>query len=179
MRRGNLYISMSTRPNVRSRFVSTSVSVEVARGNIFPMRNNFTISKKQVYDNLTRIGKVEMEEKLPILGSGARLSTGTSLSFFSNKKWLTEEEIQSGASFDCMNGVGFHIPGMFDKVLDIHKCWLQDDISNKIRLCVKEYCLSHEGYPFFDLRNQEGFVRTLMIRTASTGDLMGRIGFLP
>ena len=71
-----------------------------------------------------------------------------------------------------MNGVGFHIPGMFDKVLDIHKCWLQDDISNKIRLCVKEYCLSHEGYPFFDLRNQEGFVRTLMIRTASTGDLM-------
>ena len=62
--------------------------------------------------------------------------------------------------------------GMFDKVLDIHKCWLQDDISNKIRLCVKEYCLSHEGYPFFDLRNQEGFVRTLMIRTASTGDLM-------
>ena len=88
------------------------------------------------------------------------------------KQWLTEEDIQSGASFDCMNGVGFHIPGMFDKVLDIHKCWLQDDISNKIRLCVKEYCLSHEGYPFFDLRNQEGFVRTLMIRTASTGDLM-------
>ena len=71
-----------------------------------------------------------------------------------------------------MNGVGFHIPGMFDKVLDIHKCWLQDDISNRIRLAIKDYCLTHEGYPFFDLRNQEGFIRTLMIRTASTGDLM-------
>ena len=91
---------------------------------------------------------------------------------FSNKKWLTEEQVQSGEQFDCMNGVGFHIPGMFDKVLDIHKCWLQDDISNQIRLAVKEYCLSHEGYPFYDLRNQEGFMRTLMIRTASTGDLM-------
>ena len=61
---------------------------------------------------------------------------------------------------------------MFDKVLDINKCWLQNDISNKIRLCIKKYCLEHDGYPFYDLRNQEGFVRTLMIRTASTGDLM-------
>lgn len=80
--------------------------------------------------------------------------------------------MKTGAKFDCMDAVGFHIPGMFDKVLDIHKCWLQNDISNRIRLAVKEYCLTHEGYPFFDLRNQEGFVRTLMIRTASTGDLM-------
>jgi 23S rRNA (uracil1939-C5)-methyltransferase len=71
-----------------------------------------------------------------------------------------------------MSGVGFHIPGMFDKVLDINKCWLQNDISNRIRLSIKEYSLTHEGYPFFDLRNQEGFLRTLMIRTSSTGDLM-------
>ena len=138
-----------------------------------PYEEQLYYKQKQVYDNLTRIGKVEMEEKLPILGSERTTFYRNKLEFtFSNKKWLTEEEIQSGASFDCMNGVGFHIPGMFDKVLDIHKCWLQDAISNKIRLCVKEYCLSHEGYPFFDLRNQEGFVRTLMIRTASTGDLM-------
>jgi 23S rRNA (uracil1939-C5)-methyltransferase len=68
--------------------------------------------------------------------------------------------------------IGFHIPTLFDKVLDIHKCWLQDDISNHIRLCVKEYCLSHEGYPFFDLRKQEGFMRNLIIRTTSTGDVM-------
>ena len=115
-----------------------------------PYEEQLYYKQKQVYDNLTRIGKVEMEEKLPILGSERTTFYRNKLEFtFSNKKWLTEEEIQSGASFDCMNGVGFHIPGMFDKVLDIHKCWLQDDISNKIRLCVKEYCLSHEGYPFF------------------------------
>lgn len=128
---------------------------------------------KQVVDSLTRIGKIEMEKVLPILGSERTTFYRNKLEFtFSNKKWLTEEEIKSEASFKCMRGVGFHIPGMFDKVLDINKCWLQNEISNRIRLSIKDYCLSHEGYPFFDLRNQEGFVRTLMIRTASTGDLM-------
>ena len=122
---------------------------------------------------MTRIGKIKMEEVLPIKGSKHTTFYRNKLEFtFSNKKWLTEEEVKTGAKFDCMNAVGFHIPGMFDKVLDIHKCWLQSDISNRIRLAVKEYCLTHEGYPFFDLRNQEGLVRTLMIRTASTGDLM-------
>ena len=114
-----------------------------------------------------------MEEILPILGSENTTFYRNKLEFtFSNKKWLTEEQVQSGETFDCMNALGFHIPGMFDKVLDINKCWLQNDISNKIRLCIKKYCLEHDGYPFYDLRNQEGFVRTLMIRTASTGDLM-------
>ncbi|MGM9760116.1 MAG: 23S rRNA (uracil(1939)-C(5))-methyltransferase RlmD [Parabacteroides sp.] len=129
--------------------------------------------QKQVLDNLTRIGKVEPEEVLPILGSAKTTFYRNKLEFtFSNKKWLTEEEVKSGVTPDTWNGVGFHIPTLFDKVLDIHKCWLQDDVSNRIRLCIKEYCLSHEGYPFFDLRNQEGFIRTLMIRTTSTGDLM-------
>lgn len=138
-----------------------------------PYEAQIRYKHKQVIDNLTRIGKIEMEEILPILGSVHTQFYRNKLEYtFSNKKWLTEEQVQSGEQFDCMNGVGFHIPGMFDKVLDIHKCWLQDDISNQIRLAVKEYCLSHEGYSFYDLRNQEGFMRTLMIRTASTGDLM-------
>ena len=129
--------------------------------------------QKQVIDNLTRIGKIELGEVLPILGSSHTQFYRNKLEFtFSNKKWLTEEQVQSGELINCMNGVGFHIPNMFDKVLDIHKCWLQDDISNRIRQAIKAYCLEHEGYPFYDLRNQEGFVRTLMIRTASTGDLM-------
>lgn len=138
-----------------------------------PYEEQLKYKHKQVIDNLTRIGKIELGEIFPILGSEQTTFYRNKLEFtFSNKKWLTEEEVQSGATFDCMNGVGFHIPGMFDKVLDIHKCWLQNDISNKIRLSIKEYCLNHSGYPFFDLRNQEGFIRTLMIRTASTGDLM-------
>ena len=138
-----------------------------------PYEAQIRYKHKQVIDNLTRIGKIKMEEILPILGSVHTRFYRNKLEYtFSNKKWLTEEQIQSGEQFDCMNGIGFHIPGMFDKVLDIHKCWLQDDVSNQIRLAVKEYCKTHEGYPFYDLRNQEGFMRTLMIRTASTGDLM-------
>ena len=138
-----------------------------------PYEDQLKYKQKQVLDNLTRIGKVHPEEVLPILGSAKTTFYRNKLEFtFSNKKWLTEEEVKSGVTPDTWNGVGFHIPTLFDKVLDIQKCWLQDDISNRIRNCIKAYCLSHEGYPFFDLRNQEGFIRTLMIRTASTGDLM-------
>ena len=89
-----------------------------------PYEAQLKYKHKQVIDNLTRIGKIEMEEILPILGSERTTFYRNKLEFtFSNKKWLTEEEVKSGATFDCMNGVGFHIPGMFDKVLDIHKCW--------------------------------------------------------
>lgn len=138
-----------------------------------PYEDQLKYKQKQVLDNLTRIGKVQPEEVLPILGSAKTTFYRNKLEFtFSNKKWLTEEEVKSGVTPNTWNGVGFHIPTLFDKVLDIQKCWLQDDISNRIRNCIKAYCLSHEGYPFFDLRNQEGFIRTLMIRTASTGDLM-------
>lgn len=134
--------------------------------------------QKQVYDNLTRIGKVESEQWLPILGGSETTFYRNKLEFtFSNKKWLTDEQVASDEKFGCMNALGFHIPGMFDKVLDIDKCWLQADISNQIRNAIKDYCLTHEGYPFFDLRAQEGFVRTLMIRTASTGDLMVVLSF--
>ncbi|MDD2436902.1 MAG: 23S rRNA (uracil(1939)-C(5))-methyltransferase RlmD [Massilibacteroides sp.] len=138
-----------------------------------PYEKQLKYKHQQVIDNLTRIGKVAMEEVFPILGAEHTTFYRNKLEFtFSNKKWLTDEEVKSGATFDCMNALGFHIPGMFDKVLDIHTCWLQSELSNKIRLAIKAFCLSHEGYPFFDLRNQEGFVRTLMIRTSSTGDLM-------
>lgn len=138
-----------------------------------PYTEQLGYKHKQVIDNLTRIGKIEMEEVLPIVGSEKTTFYRNKLEYtFSNKKWLTEEEVKSGATFEHMEGVGFHIPGMFDKVLDINKCWLQDDISNRIRLAIKEYSFSHEGYPFFNLRFQEGFLRTLMIRTTSTGDLM-------
>jgi 23S rRNA (uracil1939-C5)-methyltransferase len=128
----------------------------------------------QVTDTLTRIGKLSVEETLPIIASKRTQYYRNKLEFtFSHKKWLTEEQVQSQENFENMNGVGFHIPGMFDKVLDIETCYLQDDISNRIRHCIKNYCLMHEGYPFFDLRNQEGFMRTLIVRTSSTtGEVM-------
>lgn len=138
-----------------------------------PYKEQLKYKHKQVTDNLTRIGKVELQEVLPILGSEKTSYYRNKLEFtFSNKKWLTESEIGSDKTFDCMNALGFHIPGMFDKVLDIKDCWLQSELSNQIRLSIRKYCLSHDGYPFFDLRNQEGLMRTLIIRTASTGELM-------
>jgi 23S rRNA (uracil1939-C5)-methyltransferase len=138
-----------------------------------PYEEQLAYKHKQVTDSLTRIGKIPLGEVRPILGSEQTRRYRNKLEYtFSNKRWLTEEDVSSGKAFDNMNGVGFHIPGMFDKVLDIHTCWLQDDVSNRIRLAVKEYCFAREGYPFFDLRRQEGFMRTLIIRTASTGELM-------
>lgn len=90
---------------------------------------------------------------------------------FSNKRWLTEEEVKQDVKYDQMNAVGFHIPGAFDKVLAIDKCWLQDDISNQIRNAVRDYAYAH-NFSFFDLRSQEGLLRNIMIRTSSTGELM-------
>lgn len=128
--------------------------------------------QKQVFDNLTRIGKVELPEFRPILGSEKTRFYRNKLEFtFSNKRWLTEEEVKQDVKYGQMNAVGFHIPGAFDKVLAIDKCWLQDDISNQIRNAVRDYAYAH-NFPFFDLRTQEGLLRNIMIRTSSTGELM-------
>ena len=128
--------------------------------------------QKQVFDNLTRIGKVELPEFRPILGSEKTRFYRNKLEFtFSNKRWLTEEEVKQDVKYDQMNAVGFHIPGAFDKVLAIDKCWLQDDISNQIRNAVRDYAYAH-NFPFFNLRTQEGLLRNIMIRTSSTGELM-------
>ena len=139
---------------------------------ILPYQEQLKYKQKQVADNLTRIGKIDLPEIQPILGSGKTEFYRNKLEFtFSNKKWLTWEQIQSGESFDNMNALGFHIPGMFDKVLDINKCWLQDDISNKIRNFIREYCYQ-KGYTFFDLRNRGGLMRNIIVRTSTTGELM-------
>ena len=128
--------------------------------------------QKQVFDNLTRIGKVELPEFRPILGSEKTRFYRNKLEFtFSNKRWLTEEEVKQDVKYDQMNAVGFHIPGAFDKVLAIDKCWLQDDISNQIRNAVRDYAYAH-NFPFFNLRTQEGLLRNIMIRTSSTDELM-------
>jgi 23S rRNA (uracil1939-C5)-methyltransferase len=143
-----------------------------------PYEDQIEYKRRQVIDNLTHIGKIQAECVLPILGSERTLFYRNKLEYtFSNKRWLTEEDFRSDKPPGNMNGVGFHIPGMFDKVLDIHTCRLQDDINNRLRLAIKAYCFSHEGYPFFDLRNQEGFMRTLIIRTSSTGELMAILVF--
>ncbi len=128
--------------------------------------------QQQIEDNLTRIGKVELPEIMPIMGAPKTTFYRNKLEFtFSNKRWLTKQEIGSDKELTNMDALGFHIPGMFDKVLDINKCWLQEDVSNEIRNSVRVFCLQH-NFEFFDLREQKGLMRTMIIRTTSTGELM-------
>ncbi|MBR1387066.1 MAG: 23S rRNA (uracil(1939)-C(5))-methyltransferase RlmD [Alloprevotella sp.] len=139
---------------------------------ILPYAEQLRYKQQQVADVLTRIGKIDLPEISPILGSVHTTAYRNKLEFgFSNKKWLTEEQVKSGETFDNMNAVGFHIPGAFDKILDIETCYLMDDINNRLRNGVRDYALRN-GLSFFDLRRQEGLLRNMMIRTSATGELM-------
>lgn len=139
---------------------------------VLPYAEQIKYKQKQVEDNLRRIGKIELPEISPILGSSKTEFYRNKLEFtFSNKRWLTSEEVRQEVRYDQMNAVGFHIPGAFDKVLAIEKCWLQDDISNRIRNAIRDYAYAH-NYSFINLRTQEGMLRNMIVRTSSTGELM-------
>lgn len=133
--------------------------------------------QKEVEENLKRIGKVELPELSPILGSEKQYYYRNKMEFsFSDNKWLTLEQIKSDEVIENRNALGFHIPGMWDKILDLDQCLLQADPSNAIRDFVKEKAETL-NLPFFNTREQTGLLRTLMIRTASTGDIMVLIQF--
>ena len=137
-----------------------------------PYKEQLYYKQREVYNNLLRIGKVELPEISPILGSINDRFYRNKLEFtFSNKRWLTSQELEIGKESLNNNGVGFHIPGMFDKVVDVHKCHLQPEPSNAIRLAIKEFAIKH-NLTFFDLRQQTGFLRTLIIRTTTIGEVM-------
>lgn len=125
---------------------------------------------QQVIDQLTRVGKITFGEIFPILGADYTQHYRNKLEYtFSSQRWMTDEEIREGAEITERNGVGFHIPGRFDKVLDVHACWLQDDLTNRIRNEVKRYALEN-GISFFNLRSQEGALRNLVVRNTSKGE---------
>ena len=122
--------------------------------------------QQQVVDSLTRIGHVELPDISPILGSERTRYYRNKLEFtFSDKRWLTEKEIVSDVRYDDMNAVGFHIPDCFDKVLDIRECYLMDDLNNRVRNGIRDYALTH-SLTFFDLREQTGLLRGMMLRLA-------------
>jgi 23S rRNA (uracil1939-C5)-methyltransferase len=128
--------------------------------------------EKYVYDAFTRIGKLSFEKILPIVGNKAAYFYRNKLEFsFSNKKWLTAEQIQSNETLPNKNALGYHIAGLFDKILDIQNCYLQAEPSNTIRNTVKQYAYEKQ-LSFFDIRGKSGFLRTLMIRTTSIGEIM-------
>lgn len=151
-----------------------------------PYSEQLKFKQQQVMDALTRIGKVELPECTPIDGSAnisqAEESNGQPLYYrnkleftFSNKQWVSFEEVDrlraEGKEIPMEPGLGFHIPDSFDKVLDIKKCWLQEEVSNEVRLWIKQYAIDN-GLTFFDLRNQVGLLRNMVVRTASTGEKM-------
>ena len=137
-----------------------------------PYEEQLRYKQQQVEDSLTRIGKVELPAITPILGAPQTTFYRNKMEYtFSDKRWLTNEEVRSNKEFGQMNALGFHIPGMYDKVLDIQKCWLQDDLANRIRNSVRGDCLEYD-YSFFYLRNPGGLMRTLLIRNSSIGEWM-------
>lgn len=142
-----------------------------------PYQEQLKAKQKQVEDALHRIAKVEMPEITPILGSEQTVAYRNKMEYtFSNKKWLTWEQMRSGEEFADRDAAGFHIPGAFDKVLDINRCHLQNDLGNRLRLHVKQYAREH-GLSFFDLRAQTGLLRTMMTRIVSTGEVMVVLSF--
>ena len=128
--------------------------------------------QKQVSDNLERIGGLNLPEISPILASENIYHYRNKLEYsFSNRKWLVEKPDPDNPQHQNRDGLGFHLPGMFDRILDIDTCYLQKDPSNAIRLAVRDFALENE-YEFYDVKKWDGYLRNLIIRSSSTGDLM-------
>ncbi|MGB2398276.1 MAG: class I SAM-dependent RNA methyltransferase, partial [Flavobacteriaceae bacterium] len=126
---------------------------------------------KEVQENLKRIGGISVGQTLPILGCDTPYFYRNKMEFsFSSNRWMTPEEIKSDKPFD-KNALGFHKPGMWDKIVDIEKCHLQAEPSNAIRNEIRRYAIEHQ-LPFFNPKDQSGFLRSLMLRTTSTGEIM-------
>ena len=142
-----------------------------------PYEEQLRAKQQQAFDQLSRISHVQLPEFNPIMGSQLTLHYRNKLEFgCSNKRWLTREQVASGETFDTMNAIGFHITGAFDKILPIEKCWLMDDLQNRIRNEIRDYALAN-GITFFDLRQQVGLLRDVMIRNSDTGEWMVLVQF--
>lgn len=137
-----------------------------------PYPEQLKFKRAQVADQLVRIGKLDIPEISPAIGSAETRFYRNKLEYtFAPRRWMTYEEIASAGEIVPEPALGFHIPGMFDKILDIRKCWLQPDPSNEIRLEAKRFCVEN-GYEFYNIREHTGLMRNIVIRTASTGEIM-------
>ena len=142
-----------------------------------PYDKQLEMKQRQVYEQLTRIGKVELPEFMPILGSRKIREYRNKLEFgCSNKRWMTREEIASGEPAGEMRAIGFHITGAFDKILPIHNCHLMDGLQNEIRNFIYQYAIDND-LTFLDLRQQIGLLRDVMVRNSNTGEWMVLVQF--
>lgn len=137
-----------------------------------PYNLQLEYKQKQVVDQLSRIGKIDLPEISTILGSEKTRGYRNKLDFaFSSKRWATREEIEQGGELNLANALGFHVSGAFDKILDIEECHLQDSPSNEIRNEIRNFTIEN-NYQYYDVRTHEGFMRNIVVRTSSTGDVM-------
>ncbi|MCB8995445.1 MAG: 23S rRNA (uracil(1939)-C(5))-methyltransferase RlmD [Bacteroidales bacterium] len=137
-----------------------------------PYSEQIRYKEKQVSDTLKRIGKLDFPEVSPIIGSANEYFYRNKLEFtFSNRRWYTSQELRDSGDFKNWNALGFHVPGMYDKVVDIKKCWLQEEPSNAIRNFLRNYA-EVNNLEFYDTRDSGGFLRNLIIRTTTRGEVM-------
>ena len=142
-----------------------------------PYEEQLKFKQQQVFDQLTRIGKIELPEFRPILGSVKTQEYRNKLDFgCANKRWLTSEQLKDETLTKDTPAIGFHITGAFDKILPIEKCWLMDDLHNQIRNDIRDYAIEH-GLSFFDLRQQVGLLRDVIIRNSASGEWMVIVQF--
>ena len=152
---------------------------------MLPYDKQLQYKQQQVYDNLTRIGKITLPEMLPIIGSAEDRFYRNKLEYtFSTKEYLTREKLQevkesegiSGKDDRVTNVLGFHAKGFFDKIVNIQKCWLQPEPTNELRNAVRDYALQ-KGYSFYDYREHKGLLRNLQLRVCTTGEVMVNLVF--
>ena len=142
-----------------------------------PYSEQLKFKQQQVFDQLTRIGKIELPEFKPILGSVKTQEYRNKLDYgCANKRWLTSEQLKDETLIKDAPAIGFHITGAFDKILPIEKCWLMDDLHNQIRNEIRDYAINN-SISFFDLRQQVGLLRDVIIRNSASGELMVIIQF--
>jgi 23S rRNA (uracil1939-C5)-methyltransferase len=142
-----------------------------------PYEKQLEYKQKQVVDNLKRIGNVDLPGILPIIGSANQIHYRNKLEFtFSESRWLTDEEIKSESEIEERRALGFHIPGKFDRVLDINTCYLQDDLQNQIRKVVRDYTIQND-YSYYHLRGNKGLMRNLTTRNNLAGEWMVIVAF--
>jgi 23S rRNA (uracil1939-C5)-methyltransferase len=144
---------------------------------MLPYKKQLQYKQQEAEQNLKRIGKIETPEILTIIGSDETIYYRNKLEFtFSNKRYLTSEEINKSAEIPQENALGYHAPGIFDKIIDIKECWLMDELNNTIRNSIREYVMEN-NLAYYDIREHKGFLRNIVLRYCTTGELMINIVF--
>lgn len=142
---------------------------------MLPYEKQLQYKQQETEQNLKRIGKVELPEIMPIIGCENSTHYRNKLEFtFSNKRFLTSEEIGSENVVAQQDALGFHVPRIFDKVIDIFECFLMDDVNNKIRNTIRDFA-KQQGFAFYDIKEHTGWLRNIIVRYCSTGELMVNI----